>query len=59
MEPDLISVPEAAEILGVTVPAVHYRINNGTILPVGKFAGSPVLSRKAIEKLKPEIREKR
>jgi hypothetical protein len=57
MDPDLISVPEAAAILGVTVPAVHYRIKNRTILPLGTFAGSPVLSKKAIEKLALEIKK--
>ena len=59
MNPDLISVPEAAAILGITVPSVHYRIKNRSIIPVGTFAGSPVLSKKAIEALKSEIREKR
>jgi hypothetical protein len=59
MNPDLISVPEAAAILGITVPSVHYRIKTRSILPVGTFAGSPVLSKKAIEALKSEIREKR
>jgi len=55
MNEDHIDIRTAAEILGVTVQAITYRIKNKSILPVGKFAGSYILSRKQVESLKREI----
>jgi hypothetical protein len=59
MNQDLIAPPEAAEILGMSLVAVHKRIANGSIKSLGRFAGAHVLSRAAIEKLKTEIDRER
>jgi len=59
MNQDLIAPPEAAEILGISVVAVHKRIASGSIKSLGRFGGAHVLSRQAIEKLKEEISRER
>jgi predicted site-specific integrase-resolvase len=59
MNQDLITPPEAAEILGVSLQAVHKRIANGSIKPLGRLGGIHVLSRPAIERLKEEIGRER
>jgi DNA binding domain, excisionase family len=57
MNPDLITVQQACEILGVSRPAVQQRIDSGSIKPVARFGRAYMLSRQAIEKLKPEIKK--
>jgi hypothetical protein len=52
---DLITVAEAAEILGITTVAVHHRIKHNSIKPVGRLGQAYALSRKAIEKLRDEL----
>jgi hypothetical protein len=47
-----ISVRQAAKILGVTVPMVHYCIVHEQIRPIGRFGNAFVLDRNAIENFK-------
>jgi len=56
---DIISVTAAAEILGMSVVAVHKRIASRSIVPLGMIGETYALSRKAIEKLKEDISRER
>jgi excisionase family DNA binding protein len=49
-----ISVREAAEVLGISFPYVHNLIRDGKLSVVGKFAGSLILDRHQVERLKVE-----
>ena len=55
MDKDLITIAEAAEILGISQPAIQQRIGTGSIKPVARFGRAHILSRQAIEKLKEDI----
>jgi hypothetical protein len=52
MNEDMIGVREAARILELTVPAIHYHITHGNLKIVGKFGSSFILSRTAVEAFK-------
>ena len=54
MNPDMIGVREASQILRLTIPAVHYHILQGRIPVIGKFGNSFILSRHAVEAFKAE-----
>jgi hypothetical protein len=58
MNPDMIGVREASQILGLTIPAVHYHILQGRIPVIGKFGNSFILSRQTVEAFE-ERRESR
>lgn len=57
MSPDLISVTEAAKILGITTSVVHYHVTNGNLKPVGKFGNAFILERSAVEAFKAKREE--
>jgi predicted site-specific integrase-resolvase len=49
-----ISVREATDVLGISFPYVHNLIQQGKLSVVGKFAGSLILDRHQVERLKVE-----